>query len=349
VLEELAEVPREDIVLFNALGTHRPSPPEELVEMLGPEIAGGFCIVQNDSFDPATQVALGRSSFGHDVRLNAALLECRLLVLVGFIEPHLFAGFSGGPKSIMPGMAGQATVLGNHDAGMIRNPAATWGRTEGNPIWEEAREVLERLLLWEGGREAFLLNVALSSAKEVTGVFAGGWREAHRRGCDFVRETAMVTTDGLFDVVVTTNSGRPLDLNVYQAVKGMSAAARIVKEGGAIVVASECREGIPGGSAFESILAGGATPAEVLRTILKAPAPIQDQWQAQIQTQIQARAAIHLYADGLTDDEIRRIHLVPCRDLAGTIRRLMAERGLDARLAVLPQGPQTVPETHNHA
>ncbi len=133
VLEELAGVPREDIVLFNALGTHRPSPPEELVEMLGPEIAGGFCIVQNDSFDPATQVALGRSSFGHDVRLNAALLECRLLVLVGFIEPHLFAGFSGGPKSIMPGMAGQATVLGNHDAGMIADPAATWGRTEGNP------------------------------------------------------------------------------------------------------------------------------------------------------------------------------------------------------------------------
>jgi nickel-dependent lactate racemase len=277
------------------------------------------------------------------VRLNAALPECRLLILVGFIEPHLFAGFSGGPKSVMPGMAGQATVLGNHDAGMIRNPAATWGRTDGNPIWEEAREVLERLLLWEGGRKAFLLNVALSSAKEVTGVFAGGWREAHRRGCDFVRETAMISVDGLFDVVVSTNSGRPLDLNVYQAVKGMSAAARIVKDGGAIVVASECREGIPGGSAFESILAGGATPAMVLGSILTAPSPIQDQWQAQIQTQIQARAEIHLYAHGLTDDEIRRIHLVPCRDLAGTIRKLAAERGPGARIAILPQGPQTVP------
>jgi nickel-dependent lactate racemase len=184
----------------------------------------------------------------------------------------------------------------------------------------------------------------LSSAKEVTGVFAGSWREAHRRGCDFVRETAMVPVDGLFDVVVTTNSGRPLDLNVYQAVKGMSAAARIVKDGGAIVVASECREGIPGGSAFEAILAGGATPAEVLGSILSAPAPVQDQWQAQIQTQIQARAAIHLYADGLTDVEIRRIHLVPCRDLAGTIRGLAAARGPGARIAVLPQGPQTVPE-----
>ena len=119
--------------------------------MLGPEIAAGYRIVQNDSFDPATQVSLGRSSFGHEVRLNAVLPACGLLVLVGFIEPHLFAGFSGGPKSIMPGMAGQATVLGNHDAGMIADPAATWGRIDGNPIWEEAREVLRRLLAL-GGR-----------------------------------------------------------------------------------------------------------------------------------------------------------------------------------------------------
>ncbi|MDD8027272.1 MAG: nickel-dependent lactate racemase, partial [Acidobacteriota bacterium] len=209
VLEELAGIPRRDIILFNALGTHRPSPPEELAEMLGPEIASGYRIVQNDSFDHATQVSLGKSSFGHEIRLNAALPCCRLLVLVGFIEPHLFAGFSGGPKSIMPGMAGQATVLGNHDAGMIADPAATWGRLDGNPVWREAGEVLERLLAWEDGREAFLLNVSLNSAKEVTGVFAGEWRTAHRQGCAFVRETAMVPVDGLFDVVVTTNSGRP--------------------------------------------------------------------------------------------------------------------------------------------
>lgn len=344
VLGELRPIPRKDIILFNALGTHRPSPPEELAEMLGSEIASGYRIIQNDAFDPATQVGLGPSSFGHEIRLNAALAECGLLILVGFIEPHLFAGFSGGPKSIMPGMAGQATVLGNHDAGMIADSGATWGRIDGNPIWREASEVLERLLAWGRGRTAFLLNVALNSAKEVTGVFAGAWREAHRRGCAFVRETAMVPADGLYDIVVTTNSGRPLDLNVYQAVKGMSAAARVVKEGGAIVCASECREGIPAGSAFESLMAGGRTPGEVLRRIMSAPAPIQDQWQAQIQTQIQARAEIHLYADGLSDDEIRRVHLVPCRDLPGTIRRLAADRGPSARIAVMPQGPQTVPE-----
>lgn len=344
VLDELSGVPRENITLFNALGTHRPSPPEELAEMLGPEIASGYGIVQNDAFDPSTQISLGASSFGHEIRLNAGLPVCGLLILVGFIEPHLFAGFSGGPKSIMPGMAGQATVLGNHDAGMIADPEATWGRIDGNPVWREASEVMERLLAWRGSRKAFLLNVALNSAKEVTGVFAGAWREAHRRGCAFVRETAMVPADGLFDIVVTTNSGRPLDLNVYQAVKGMSAAARIVKDGGAIVCASECREGIPGGSAFDALMAGGRTPGEVLRRIRSAPEPVQDQWQAQIQTQIQSRAEIHLYADGLTDDEIRRVHLVPCRDLAGTVRRLAADRGPSARIAVMPQGPQTVPE-----
>jgi nickel-dependent lactate racemase len=344
VVGEISQTPRQDITLFNALGTHRPSPSEELTEMLGPEIASGYRIIQNNAFDPSTQIGLGSSSFGHEIRLNAALAECGLLILVGFIEPHLFAGFSGGPKSIMPGMAGQATVLGNHDAGMIADPGATWGRIDGNPIWREASEVLDRLLAWGHGRPAFLLNVALNSAKEVTGIFAGAWREAHHRGCAFVRETAMVPADGLYDIVVTTNSGRPLDLNVYQAVKGMSAAARIVKDGGAIICASECREGIPAGSAFDSLMAAGRTPGEVLRRIMSAPAPIQDQWQAQIQAQIQARAEIHLYADGLTDDEIRRVHLIPCRDLGGSIRRLAADRGPAARIAIMPQGPQTVPE-----
>ena len=136
VLAELAHVPPANITLFNALGTHRPNTEAELRAMIG-DLVAGYRIVQNDSFDPSTQVRLGVTARGHEVWINREVAECDVKILTGFIEPHFFAGFSGGGKAIMPGMAGQRTVLGNHDAGMISNPQATWGVTEGNPIWEE--------------------------------------------------------------------------------------------------------------------------------------------------------------------------------------------------------------------
>ena len=349
LLDEIRDIPGTEVILFNALGTHRPSPAAELEEMLGPAIARRNRIVQNNAYDPGTQADLGRTSFGHPLRVNAELAACEVIILSGFIEPHLFAGFSGGPKAIMPGMAGQSTVLGNHDARMIAHPGATWGATEGNPIWEEAREVVRKLESRDGGKSIFLLNIAMNNDKQVTGVFAGAWEEAHRRGCAFVRETAIVPVGRLFDIVVTTNSGWPLDLNVYQAVKGMSAAARIVRDGGAIVCASECREGVPAGSPFESLLASHRNPEAALEAIVSAAEPLQDQWQAQIQTQIQRRAEIHLLAAGLKDEEIRRIHLLPCRDVASTVTELARRLGPAARIAILPQGPQTVPELRSTA
>ncbi len=230
VLAELAEagVLPEQITLFNALGTHRPNTDAELRRMLGDEVVDGYRIVQNDAFDYATQVCLGVSSRGHEMWINRELAACDLKILTGFIEPHFFAGFSGGGKAVMPGMAGLKTVLGNHDAGMIGHPKATWGVTHGNPIWEEVREVARAL----AGAGVFLLNVALNKDKQITGVFAGDLDAAHAQGCDFVRQTAMQPVPRPFDIVVTTNSGYPLDLNLYQAVKGMSAAAQIVKPGG---------------------------------------------------------------------------------------------------------------------
>ena len=167
VLNELAHVPRENITLFNALGTHRPNTDEELRGMLGDALVDGYRIVQNDTFDPSTQVRMGTTSRGHDVWLNRELVETDVKILTGFIEPHFFAGFSGGGKAVMPGMAGQQTVLGNHDAGMVGHPQATWGITRGNPIWEEVREVALKV-----GR-IFLVNVTLNRDKQITGVFAG--------------------------------------------------------------------------------------------------------------------------------------------------------------------------------
>jgi nickel-dependent lactate racemase len=341
VLDELADVPAENITLFNALGTHRPNTEAELRGMIG-DLVDRYRVTQNDSFDPGTQVRVGVTSRGHDAWLNREIAECDVKILTGFIEPHFFAGFSGGGKALMPGMAGQRTILGNHDAGMVGSPKATWGVTEGNPIWEEVIEVAE-MTGRAGMSEIFLCNVTLNRDKAITGVFAGDLRPAHAAGCAFVRETAMVAVPQPFDVVITTNSGYPLDLNLYQAVKGMSAAAQVVKPGGAIVIAAECWDGIPDHGLYGQLLAEARTPRELLDTVTAPGFLKQDQWQAQIQAQIQLKAEVFVYTDYLTPDQLRRALLEPCQDIVSLVAELRSRAGPGARVCVLPEGPQTIP------
>jgi nickel-dependent lactate racemase len=337
VLEVLDAVPGVEAVLFNALGTHRPNTEAELRGMVGDAIFESRRIVQNDTFDPSTQVRVGVTSKGHETWLNAELMRCDLKILTGFIEPHLFAGFSGGGKAVMPGMAGQRTVLGNHDAGMIGHPQAIWGVTRGNPIWEEVREVAG-----QAGR-LFLLNVTLNRNKAVTGVFAGDLDQAHAAGCAFVKRSAMVAVPRPFDVVVTTNSGYPLDLNLYQSVKGMRAADQVVRPGGAIIIATRCSDGIPEHGLYGKILRESASPAELLAKICAPGFLEQDQWQAHIQALIQRKAEIYVRSDGLSDDQIRAALLRPCRRVEETIDRLLEKYGRAARICVMPEGPQTIP------
>jgi nickel-dependent lactate racemase len=344
VLDALAHVPQENITLFCALGTHRPNTKDELAAMFAmsgsPEIAErllSYRIVQNDAFDPETQAHCGVTSRGHDIWLNREIAACHVKVLTGFIEPHFFAGFSGGGKALMPGMAGQRTVLGNHDAAMIANPKSVWGVTQGNPIWEEVMEVAHTV----GG--TFLVNVALNKHKEITGVFAGDLDQAHAAGCAFVKETAMVPVPHLFDIVIATNSGYPLDLNLYQAVKGMSAAAKVVKSGGAIICAAECWDGVPEHGLYSQLLAEASSPRQLLDRIMTPGFLEQDQWQAQIQAQIQLRADVYVYADGLSDAQIERALLKPCRNIERTVAELLEKFGPDASICVLPEGPQTIP------
>lgn len=336
ILEELAHVPRENIILFNALGTHRPNTSLELRGMLGDRLVDQYRIIQNDAFDSATQEYIGNSSQGHEVWINREFLRCDFRILTGFIEPHLFAGFSGGGKAILPGMAGQITVLGNHDAGMIAHPQATWGIREGNPIWEEIHEVARSV----GG---FLVNVTLNRDKAITRIFAGEIEAAHKTGCSFVRETAMAPVEQPFDIVITTNSGYPLDLNLYQSVKGMSAAARIVKEGGAILLAAECWDGLPEHGLYAQLLREARTPQALLEMIHQDGFLKQDQWQAQIQAQIQLKAQVHVYSRNLTEEQIRQAMLIPSHSLEGTLEMLIAQFGGKPHICILPEGPQTIP------
>jgi lactate racemase len=337
LLDEIRHVADDHVTVFVATGTHRPCTTAELNAMLGEDVTHRFRIVQNDAEDRDSHALAGRTRSGNALWIHKDLLKCDLRILTGFIEPHFFAGFSGGGKACMPGMALLETVLRNHCPVNIDHPKATWGLTHGNPIWEEVRDAARMV------GPVFLLNVTLNRNKEVTGVFAGDIEQAHERGCEFVRKSAMVAVAGPFDIVITSNSGYPLDLNLYQAVKGMSAAAQIVKEGGVIILAVDCWDGIPDHGQYKRLLQQADGPESLLKSIRTASPPLQDGWQAQIHALIRRKADVYLFSGNLTDEDIERAMLKPCRDIAATVEQLLRIHGRKASIAVLPEGPQTVP------
>jgi nickel-dependent lactate racemase len=338
LLEELAMagVRDEQIVLINALGTHRPQTEAELRRMLGHSLVDRHRIVQHDAWDRENLVEVARNRADRPVYVHRAYVEASVRILTGFIEPHFFAGFSGGPKAVLPGIADIDAILDNHGAVMIAEPKATWAVTEGNPLWEEMRDVAQST------SPTFLLNVTLNQKRQITGVFAGELLQAHRAGVEFARQKVMRSVPERFDIVITSNSGYPLDLNLYQAVKGMSAAALIVKPGGDIIVAAECWDGIPDHGEYKRLLWEVASPEELLQRVMVPGFRCHDQWEAQIQAQIQQKAEVHVYADGLTDEELRRALVIPCRSIEETVERIRRGKP-EATIAVLPDGPQTVP------
>jgi nickel-dependent lactate racemase len=337
LLEHLqGTVPRENITLLNQLGTHRPNTRAELEKMLTPQVVANYRVLNHEPENEAALVQLGTTSGGTPALINRNAVEADLRIVTGFIEPHFFAGFSGGPKGIMPGVAGLKTVMSNHGAKNIGDPRAAFGITEGNPLWEEVRDIALRV------GPSFLFNVTLNEQRQITGVFAGDLLGAHKVGCEFVRHSAMQKVKSPFDIVVTTNSGYPLDLNLYQGVKGMSAAARIVQERGLIILACECREGVPAGSPLDKLLRSAASPEESLTMLATSGFVRPEQWQAQIQSLIQRKAKVLVYSS-LPDEVIRACHLTPCRDISAAVQERLQELGSQARVAVLPQGPLTIP------
>jgi lactate racemase len=337
LLQHLAHVPRENIILLNQLGTHRPNTQEELERMLTPEVVRDYRVLNHEPENRAAHVQLGTMRDGVTPALvNRHVVEANVRIVTGFIEPHFFAGFSGGIKGIIPGTGGLESVMANHGVKNIGDPNATFGITIGNPLWEELREVALRV------GPSFVLNVTLNEQRRITGVFAGDLIEAHRVGCEFVRRSAMQPVDSLFDVVVTTNSGYPLDMNLYQGVKGMSAGARIIKPGGTLILACECREGVPAKSPLDQLIQSASSSEEIL-AMLSTPGFVRpEQWQAQIQALVQRKANVLLYST-LPDEVVRRCFLTPCHDISAAVKERLDALGADARVAVLPQGPLTIP------
>ena len=341
LLRELALVPNEDIVILVATGTHRANSPEELEAMLGSEVMRNYRVVNHTAFDESAVRHAGETPGGIPIWLNRQWLESDVRITTGFVEPHFFAGFSGGPKMVAPGLAAFDTTMRLHSASLIGHPKSTWGVTEGNPIHDAIRQIAVQTGV------DFSVDVTINRDRGITSVYAGDLLTAHKAACDVARRTAMRPVKEPFDVVITSNSGYPLDLNLYQTVKGMSAAAQIVRDGGTVICAAECSDGIPDHGEYKQILASRNSPAELLEMINSDGYNHHDQWEVQIQAQIQLRATVRLKSTYLDAEQVRAAHMEPVEDLQATVWDSIEEHGPEATVCVLPQGPQTIPYVEN--
>jgi nickel-dependent lactate racemase len=337
LLDELSDIDDSKITFFVATGTHRPNTEEELQTMLSPEILTRFKIIQNISDDTESHSLVGQTSSGNKIYIHREYLKCDLKILTGFIEPHFFAGFSGGPKACVPGLAGVETIINNHSHKNLCNENAKWAVTKSNPLWQE---LYEATLL---GGMPFIINVALNVNKEITAVFAGDIDTAHEKGCQFVKHHSMAEVKEPYDIVISSNSGYPLDLNLYQSIKGMSAASQILKKTGTIVMAADCWDGIPQHGNFEKILRENRTPQQLIEKIKGGQLKIQDSWQAYILCRICVNNDVYFYSDNLSDKQITNSFLKPCRNIGLTVMDLLRKYGKDAKTCILPEGPLTVP------
>ncbi|GCE05246.1 nickel-dependent lactate racemase [Dictyobacter aurantiacus] len=336
LLEALSFIPRSQIVILNGNGSHRANTREELIQMLGQEIVDSVEIVNHNAFAPEELVLLGDSVSGVPVWVNRRYLDVDFRIVTGFIEPHFFAGFSGGPKGIIPGLAGIQTIQALHSAPLIGDQHSTWALLEGNPIHQGIQDAV-RLCPPE-----FLVNVTLDQERHITGVFSGDYIRAHYVGCAEVARTATQAVSRPFDIVITSNNGYPLDQNLYQSVKGMTAAAQIVRQGGAIIAVAECRDGLPEHGNFKALLQMREDPAALLEMINQSDFQMHDQWQAQKQALVQIQADVYLHSS-LSDDVVRAAQLLPAPDLQATLNQLIQHYGPDPSIAILPEGPVMVP------
>ena len=326
--------PDAEITILIATGCHRGTSRAELEEKFGKDIVEKERIVIHDCTDEPNMAVLGTLPSGGVLRVNRIAAQADLLVSEGFIEPHFFAGFSGGRKSVLPGICARETVLANHCAAFLSHPLARAGCLDGNP--------LHRDMLWaaRAAKLAFIVNVVLNTRHEVIGAFAGDCDAAHRAGAAFLEGLCRVPPCQA-DIVLTTNGGHPLDQNIYQAVKCMSTAALVCRDGGVIITAAACQDG-HGGEAFVQTFSGGRSPADILREIEAVPPEKTqpDQWQSQVFARVLARHTV-IFISEAEDALVRALHMIPAHSAEEALR--LAERIVPGgSIAVIPDGVSTI-------
>lgn len=323
--------PDADITILIATGLHRPTTEEEQRKMFGDEIVDHEKIAVNKAFEPDDFVFVRKLPSGADFKVNRLATECDLLITEGFIEPHFFAGFSGGRKSILPGICAQETVNENHCFQAIASPYAKAGVLKNNPIHEDmvcaARAV----------NVQFILNVALDGDKKVIAAFAGDLEQAHEKGCDFIRSLSQcpVVTG---DIVVTSNGGYPLDQNLYQAPKAIATAEACAGEDGVIIMCASCMDGM-GGTHFEKLIVSG-TVDEIEKHLSSIPPKetIPEQWCVQIYSRILKKHKIILVSTYLDHDLVRKANMIPASSPDEALSIAYGIKGKDAKVVVIPDG-----------
>ena len=337
MLEEIRKGnPDADITILIATGCHRGTAKDELVSKFGEDIVNREKIYIHDCDEREKLINIGKLPSGGECEINSLAIGADLLVAEGFIEPHFFAGFSGGRKSVLPGVAGRTTVLANHCSEFIAHPRARTGILDGNPIHED--------MLWaaEHARLAFIVNVVLNAEKKVLFATAGAPQAAHKAGTDFLSSLCGVKAVPA-DVVITTNGGYPLDQNIYQAVKGMTAAEAAVKEGGVIVMLAASDDGT-GGEHFYRQLAETKDVHETMAMFLnrKRCETAPDQWMSQIFLRILTKATV-IYLSNAPDEIVSAMHMIPVHSLNEALRKakeLLNKE--DIQIVAIPDGVSVI-------
>ena len=333
LLERLhaAGIPVDGINILIATGLHRGATGEEIQSILGPEIAARYRVVNHDARALADHRSLGSTANETPVFIDRRFLDAELHITLGFIEQHLMLGFSGGRKLVAPGMAAQQTIQAIHSPRFLREPLAVEGSIERNPLHAELLEIARM------ARHDFILDVALTKHRAISGVFAGSPVEAHAAGVAFVRATSLTVLSQPADAVITSAAGHPLDLTFYQTVKGITAAQHIVRPGGRILIVSECAEG-PGSPEFAAMLRNYAGPQQFLNQIASAPVVI-DQWQLEKIALAELRNEVLIYTRGVSPDQLGALGQRCYSDVNQAVTALLDGLPTGARVALIPEGP----------
>ena len=328
--------PEIQITILVATGFHRGTTKRELEEKLGRDIVERETIAVHDSGDDASLVKLGTLPSGGELIVNKLAAEADLLVGEGFIEPHFFAGFSGGRKCILPGIASKKTVLANHCSEFIRSPYARTGNLENNPIHRDMLFAAKTIGL------DFIVNVVIDPAKKIVRAFAGDREKAHEKGCEFLRSLCQVDVPEA-DIVITSNGGYPLDQNVYQSVKGMTAGEAVCRDGGVVIISASCCDG-HGGESFFRNLSSAASPQKLLEETARIPRDQTkpDQWEYQILARILAKHTVIVVTQDCDHTMLEAMHLQTARTLEEAFRKALRIVGPEAKTAVIPDGVSVI-------
>ncbi len=334
VLDTLEEagICRDAIMLLVATGLHRPNTNEELVEMVGSRIFSEYRIEQHFGQNRAEHRYLGESPRGVPVWIDSRYVDADLKITTGLIEPHLMAGFSGGRKLICPGIAALESVRVWHGPDFLEHPNADCGILEGNPVHEESTWIARK-----AGCD-FIINVVIDTARRALHFVAGDMEQAFLQGVDFVREVVTDTVPAPVDIVVTSAAGYPLDTTFYQAIKGMTGALPIVKQGGTIIIAAGMADGI-GSPQFQQLFKENPSPAAFMERILGEDYFVMDQWQLEEMAKVLRKAAVRVVSDGLSSETLSGLFVEPAASVEEAVNEALARYGPDAKLAVIPKGP----------